>query len=256
MIRVILLVTAGLLLAACQNAPSRQAMWSQAPPPELPVTRPVPARMLLLPIDLRVHEISAGNVVEKVDAWSRRATETAEAYVRTLDSQEDGLTLVAIPPLSGDEQAALDQHVALYDAVALTAYLAQRATDPVWRKRGEETDFTLGPGLKALAEKSGADAALVIIGTDYISSGGRKAAMAVTSVVGALIGIGIVPQGGQAFVSAGIFDLRTGQLLWFDTHRSGSLDLNEEKGVRAVLDAVFRTAPIRKPPAAGDAKSG
>lgn len=248
MIRVVPLVIAILLLGACESMPSKQAMWSKAPPPPPKFSRPVPARMLLLPIDLRVHQISAGGVVEKVDTWTRQAVDSAQAYMKAFDAREDSLTLVSLPDLAPEEQATLDQHVALYDVVALTAFMARRSTVPKWARRGTETDFTLGPGLRDLADKSGADAAMVIIGSDYISSGGRKAAMVLSSVTAALVGIGVVPQGGQSFVSAGVFDLRTGQLLWYETHRSGSIDLDKADGVRAVLDAVFREYPAKTTP--------
>lgn len=251
------IAVAALVLGACQSAPSREALWSKAPPPEpVAADRPMPARLLLLPIDIRVHEISAGGVVEKVDAWSQRATQAANTYVRSLDERDDGIALMPVPTLSGEEQAALDQHVALYDVVAYTAYSAQRSNDPVWRKRGDDLDYTIGPGLGALADKSGADAALVIIGSDHISSTGRKAANVALTFVGALIGVAAVPHGGEAFVSAGVVDLRTGRLLWFDTHRSSNLDLDEEKGVKAVLDAIFKNYPGSRPRPTSDGKSG
>ena len=39
--------------------------------------RPLPRKVLLLPVEIRVHEISVGGVVEKVDDWSDQASANA-----------------------------------------------------------------------------------------------------------------------------------------------------------------------------------
>jgi len=58
-----------------------------------------------------------------------------------------------------------------------------------------------------------------------------------------------VPQGGVAFISVGLVDLRTGDLLWFDTQQSPNIDLRNEPDVRKAMDAIFQTHPGSTPPA-------
>ena len=84
---------------------------------------------------------------------------------------------------------------------------------------------------------------MVVIGSDYISSAGRRAAMLMGVVLGALGGGIVIPQGGISFVSVGVVDMRSGNLLWFGTEQSGATDLRNEQDVRRLLEGLFRTYP-------------
>ncbi len=203
----------------------------------------LPKKILLLPIEIRVHEISAGGVVEKVDDWSNQASANARQYIKTLATSRGAFKIVEAPALSAQDKAQLDQHVALYEVVAGSADLALASPISAWRERAKDFDYTLGPGLKPLAEHTGIDAAMILTGTDYISSAGRKAAMAMGVLLGALGGGLFVPQGGTSFVSVGVVDMRTGNLLWFASDQSGTTDLRNEQDVHRMLEQMFQTYP-------------
>jgi len=209
----------------------------------------LPKKILLLPIEIRVHEISAGGVVEKVDDWSKQASTNARQYIRTLAASRDVFTIVETPALNAQDRAQLEQHVALYEVVAGSADLALASPISAWRERAKDFDYTLGPGLKPLAEHSGIDAAMILTGTDYISSAGRKAAMAMGVLLGALAGGIFIPQGGTSFVSVGVVDMRTGNLLWFASDQSATTDLRNEQDVQRILEQMFQTYPGLVPPA-------
>ena len=205
--------------------------------------RGLPKKVLLLPVEIRVHEVSAGGVVEKVDAWSDTASGNAVRYVRHVAVGRGAFELVESPALSPEDKAQLDQHIALYEVVAGSAYLSRASSIGVWKERAGNFDYTLGPGLEPLAEHTGIDAAMIVIGSDYISTAGRKAAMVMGVLVGALAGVPIVPQGGISFVSVGVVDMRTGNLLWFGTDQSSATDFRNERGLHQMLDRMFQTYP-------------
>jgi hypothetical protein len=46
----------------------------------------LPRKVLLLPPDIRVHELSAGGVAEKVDEWTRSANQAATEVAREMES--------------------------------------------------------------------------------------------------------------------------------------------------------------------------
>jgi hypothetical protein len=205
--------------------------------------RALPRNVLLLPVEIRVHEISVGGVVEKVDDWSDQASANAHRYVKSLANTGAAFEVIEAPALSPEDKTQLDQHVALYEVVAGSAELARKSQISAWRERAKDFDYTLGPGLKPLADHTGIDAAMILTGTDYISSAGRKAAMAMGVVLGALTGVMIVPRGGISFVSVGVVDMRTGNLLWFATDQSGTTDLRNEQDMHRLLDQMFETYP-------------
>jgi hypothetical protein len=205
--------------------------------------RPLPRKVLLLPVEIRVHEISVGGVVEKVDDWSDQASANARKYIKSLATSRNVFQVVEAPALRADDKAQLDQHVALYEVVAGSADLALMSPIAAWRERAKDFDYSLGPGLKPLADHTGIDAAMILTGTDYISSAGRKAAMAMGVLLGALGGGIFIPQGGVSFVSVGVVDMRTGNLLWFATDQSGTTDLRNEQDVQRMLEQMFLTYP-------------
>jgi len=244
-----LLAALVLLLAACATGSSAVHKTVSATP-----DKPMPRKVLLLPVEINVHEISAGGVVEKVNAWSETASSHANAFLRDLARGKGAFDLIEGPALEPAQKARLDQYIALYEVVAGSAFIAQHSPFEVWQQRAREFDYTLGPGLGPLADATGTDAAMVVIGSDYISSAGRRAAMVMGMILGAVSGVVVVPQGGISFVSVGVVDLHTGDLLWFGTEQGQATDLRNEADVRRMLEGLFRTYPGLTPaakPAAG-----
>lgn len=203
----------------------------------------MPNRILLLPADIRVHEISAGGVIEKVDEWTDQASKHAMKSTREIADSKKLFELKEAPQLADADKQTLEQHQALYELVANSADFARSGPYPAWRERSANFDYTLGPGLAPLAEHTDIDAALFVIGSDYISSAGRKATMAIGILAAAFTGVAIVPNGGTAYVSVGVIDLRTGNLLWFATNRSQGNDLREGSQMQSVLADLFRSYP-------------
>ncbi len=200
--------------------------------------RGLPATLLVIAPDVRVSEISAGGVVEEVPDWTRQANGHLRASLDSIARELEVRTLDP-PRLPADQQEMLDQHMALYDLVAGNAFRAGGDGDPAWAHKKRDFDYTLGPGLAFLPDQSGADAALFIVGADHISSGGRKAAM----VFGAVFGV-IIP-GGVSYLTAGVVDLKSGDLLWLNYASNPATDLRQAKDADALLRQVFSTYPGR-----------
>lgn len=227
------------MLAGCATQPSKTVVHES-------VTKngqSMPKRVLFLPADIRLHELSAGGVAEKVDAWTTEASATATRVVNDISTSRKPFELTESPTLSPEEKAILDEHIALYDSVAGSAHLARSSMFEAWRERSKTFDYTLGPGLKALADRTNVDAALIVSGSDYISSGGRKAAMLMGAVLGAFTGVVIVPGGGISFVSVGVVDLRTGNLIWYGTDQAGNTDFRSEADLRGMIEKLFNDYP-------------
>jgi hypothetical protein len=237
------------VLAGCAATPNASLHESIAGKAE----QRMPRKMLLLPADIRVHEISAGGVVEKVDDWTISASNHAMKSVREIAGSKSLFEPKEVPALADPEKQVLDQHLALYELVAASADFSKSGPFAPWRERAKNFDYTLGPGLTELAERSDLDAALIVIGSDYISSSGRKATMALGILAAALTGVAVIPVGGTAYVSVGVVDLKSGNLLWFATSRGQTDDMRQEQQVRAVLDKLFTGYPGASPAKAADA---
>ena len=196
---------------------------------------------VLISPDIVVRELSAGGVAEKMPEWTQQARAHITAALERIGARNN-LRFATLPALTGEEQRVLDEHVALYSVVAINVHNNSLSHSEVWEKRLASglTDYTVGPGLAFVADKSGADAALIVIARDTESSGERKAMM----VLGALFGVGI-PMG-QAFAVAGLVDLRSGRLLWQSFDLSGSADLRVDEDASKMVETLFSSYPGAK----------
>jgi hypothetical protein len=149
-----------------------------------------------------------------------------------------GFELLPAPALDPQRADELEAHMGLYERVAQSVFVYGRGDQDAWAHKQHEFDYTLGPGLAFLREQTGADAALIVLGSDYISSGGRRAAF----VAGLVLGI-VMPLG-QSFVTAGLVDLASGDVLWMSFDSSATLDSRARSDVEALMRDLALTWPV------------
>lgn len=198
-------------------------------------------KIMVVPPDVAVSEISAGGIIEKVPDWSNQARQHVVSALRGI-APPAGVELVNMPALSAAERETLEQHVALYDLLAGNVQGLGLAGGPAWKERVDSgvVDYTLGPGLEFLARDSRADAALFVIVRDFVSSGERKALF----VFGALFGVAIPL--GRTFSVAGLVDLKTGKLLWQSFDTGATPDMRIAEDARKVIEGLFQSFPRSK----------
>ncbi len=196
-----------------------------------------PKKVVLLPPQVFVFELSAGGVPTRMADWEALARDNLGGAARRI-AETDGLfELVPVPPLAADEAEQLAAHIGLYDRVAQSVFVYGRGEQSAWAHKKNEFDYTLGPGLAFLRERTGADAALIVLGSDFISSGGRKAAF----IAGLALGL-IMPLG-QSFITAGIVDLHTGDVQWMSFDSSSRIDTRDAADVDDLMHALYQTWP-------------
>ncbi len=196
-----------------------------------------PKKVVLLPPQVFVFELSAGGVPTRMADWEALARDNLGTAARRI-AETDGLfELVPVPPLAADEAEQLEAHIGLYDRVAQSVFVYGRGEQSAWAHKKNEFDYTLGPGLAFLRERTGADAALIVLGSDFISSGGRKAAF----IAGLALGL-IMPLG-QSFITAGIVDLHTGDVQWMSFDSSSRIDTRDAADVDDLMHALYQTWP-------------
>jgi len=200
-----------------------------------------PKKVLLLPVDIDVMEISAGGVPEKVEAWSKQAKSNVRQSLHKTIGAEKNFELVEMPEMAASEKDVLEQYLAFYEVVGGDAFIFGRSPDPAWQHKRKNFDYTLGNGLGFLRQKTGADAALFVVGADQISTGGRKAAI----VLGAMIGVAIPV--GMTFVSVGLVDLESGNILWLNyDFGGGNWDIRDQADTDKLVANIFRDYPVAK----------
>lgn len=199
-----------------------------------------PRKVVLLPPQIFVYEVSAGGVPTRMADWETIARDNLAASATRLARESGLFELVPAPSLSGEARDALDAHIGLYERVALSVFSYGRGSQDAWAHKREAFDYTLGPGLAFLREQTGADGAMIVLGVDFISSAGRKAAF----IAG--LALGVVMPLGQSFITAGIVDLATGDVQWMSFDTSASMDSRNAADIDALVRDVYRTWPGQK----------
>lgn len=239
-VRCILLFGLALALGACAT-PNQPAAGN---PSFTKAEVALPKKIVLLPAQVRVSEVSAGGVIEKVQDWTDRAKANIDTALRQAISAAGTFELVQLPELNAEEREAVEQHLALYGLVATDAWTYSRTQDSAWSHKKTNFDYTLGPGLRFLKDKAQADAAMVLVCEDYISSGGRKAMMVFATLLGAAAGVAVAPTGAPSFVSGGVVTLDDGNIQWFNfSLELGSADLRKAEDARRMVANTMRAYP-------------
>jgi hypothetical protein len=236
---------AALVLSACLTLPAVGADKPQEKAPAAP-----PIKVLLLPVDFDVLEMSASGIVEPVPA-DTQAAETAltESAARVLRAS-NRFQIIDMPAMSDEEKELLKEHMALYKLTANNAAQMIRMGGPAWKAKQKNFDYSIGDGLKFLIERSGADSAVVVAGAKMSASGGRVAMFILLAAAGVAIPLG----GAQG--TGGLIDLDTGRILWLEDSAVFKGDLGEKVNADGAMWSLLGKYPSSKLLGVKPAKKG
>lgn len=186
-------------------------------------------KIVIMPADIELFEVSGGGVFEPRADWTAAAQEHVRNAYRAR-KQKLGLQVIDLEDDTSESVLELNR---LQRAVggAISFHHFGMAALPT---KEEKLDWTLGPGVAQVREKTGADYAIFTYIRDSYASADRKAAM----VVGALFGIGIAP-GGMQYGFTSLVDLRTGQVVWANQVLRGTGDLRTAEPAQETIDLML-----------------
>lgn len=198
----------------------------------------LPKKVVVLPVDIEVMEVSAGGVEEEVPDWSKEASRSVFKALSAAIAKQPGMKEIPVPRFDGAVAGNVDEHLALYKLVVNTA------SKMGWEHKVKRFDYGIGPGLRALAQQTGADAAIMVYGRDHASTAGRKARAVVGHIPILNIFTGPAPTLGHSFIHIGVVDLRTGDLLWMNSnYREGGTNLRDPGDAAKMIDTIFEWYP-------------
>jgi hypothetical protein len=225
MIKRVLALVALVVLSAC--AVTNTATFSgQFDPP------PASSRVLVMTPNVQLHILGAAGMPEPREDWSVAGRDNLSTHI-TAFVQAENHTPSALDPATAME-GRVGQIIRLHDAVG--GSLMGRAMLPTQRDRFE---WTLGEGVRELGTAHNADYALFVGAYGTYASAGRVAMM-----VGlAVLGVGI-PLGNQV-VYASLVDLRTGNIIWFNTVLAApGQDMRDPEGAASLVRSMMEDAPL------------
>jgi hypothetical protein len=194
---------------------------------------PAGAKVALMPIDVELFQISAGGLLEPRADW----TAAASAHLSgALQERLRGLgtRLVDAPE---DESEPMLELRRLHAAVSAAIALHHFGPHPLPTKDGK-LDWSLGPAIGVLREKSNADYALFTYVRDSYATGERVA----SALIGLLFGVVILP-GGAQFGYASLIELASGRVVWFNRMARSAGDLRERSRALETVEVLLEGLP-------------
>jgi hypothetical protein len=228
-------LTRPLLLAALLAAASVQAQ--DAPSRHLApgfTHRAAESRIVLLPADMELFSISAGGVSEPRADW----TEAAQKHFAQALAGQQGKLGSNMSSLTNAQVDEFHEIVALHRAVADAISLHH--DDLRLPTKGRRLDWSLGPAVRPLKERTGADYALFTWMRDSYVSTERKAVMLGMALLGA------VSLGGEQVGYASLVDLNTGRVVWFNEMNRFWGDLRDPAAATETVEALLKGFPPMK----------
>jgi len=230
--------------------PQRAA--AQETPAAAPAAAPaaVPANgqhiVLLLPATFTEYQNAVAGL-EVIPDWTNAARKNLDdAALETLQTT-GSLQLEPLPTLTPEESVILHDHIAIAELIVAAGV---QYKNNEWHKHREAFDRSFGDGLRFLHERTGADYALLIDGTQVRQSGGRIAMRLLGSLAAAAGGIILVPTGGGGeVVNVCLLDLNHGTVTWFNSSRaievfgSSGADLRNAEAAKAAMRKLFASYP-------------
>jgi hypothetical protein len=200
-------------------------------PPNLPQN----ARVLLMPLDVQLFELTAGGLQEPKADWTAAAENHVHTALENFLAQKKDTVVPYEPPADNPEKARVnEQLMKLHEAVGNSIMIHTYFAGYNLPTKKDTFDWSLGGSVQRINERYDAHAALFIFIRDSYASPGRKAAM----VLGALAGISIT--GGFQTGFASLVDLQTGDVLWFGRLFRQAGDLRTpEPAYEAVSQLLF-----------------
>lgn len=196
------------------------------------------ARVVLMPLDIKLTELTAAGLEEPKAAWTELARRHVSNAIHGSLSERGLKPRNYAKPANAKALRRDDQLTKLHAQVGGTIirhHYNMQARLPT--KQGR-MDWTLGTTARQLGNGQQAEFALFVFMRDSYATGGRKAAVAVSKIIGAGV------QGGERIGFASLVDLRSGKVVWFNALYSDSGDLRKAEPAKDVVGDLLSGFPI------------
>ncbi len=202
-------------------------------------------RIVVFRPDVHVGSLGTGGLDQPNAEWTEDARNFIQAALIGTPELK-GANIRFLDELAGSQAEILTQYRGLFEIIGSTmlAHATKSGeilpTKLIEKQVGEDKytmrierysrlDWELGPGASQLSDITGADYAMLIYTYDSYGDSGRKAAQAL-GAVGCLIGVCVLVPAGIHVGFAGLVELRTGHIVWFNTDLAMGGDVRDGEG--------------------------
>jgi hypothetical protein len=207
--------------------------------------------------DVHVGSLSVGGIDEPNVEWTESARTNIQSALEASPDFADA-NIVFLDELENEQAEVLNQYRGLFEVVAGAMFTHVTAGDRLPTKTREVRDYerrrvvketvvdwSVGEGAAQLKDITGSDYAMFVYTYDSYGDSGRKAAQ-VVGMLGCLIGACVIVNAGVHVGYAGIVDLNTGDIVWFNSDLAMGGDVRDEEGAEKRVSQLMREFPNRE----------
>lgn len=204
--------------------------------------------------DVRVGSLRVGGLDEPNSEWTAAARKNLQAALEA-STPKSGLDVSFLGDPEGPDAELLTRYRSLFETVSgavmqhqflgdgLPTKLAPPIRDAAGKVSGKRyrLDWTLGADAARLKSVTGADYAMFVFTHDSYGDAGRKVAqLLMAGLFGAYVPAGI------HIGYAGLVDLSTGDIVWFNTDLAMGGDVREAEGAAKRVSQLLSGLPAAK----------
>jgi hypothetical protein len=223
----VLLILLALATSACTSTKQHAAADFEPPQGNY--------RIVVMRPDIAVSLITAGGLPEQREDWTNTARDHVLAAIQKQQLSRGGQTQVV---LSREHAGATPELVLelerLHEVVGQSIKLHQYVPGARLPTKKKQLDWTLGDLAVQYGKASGYDYALFLFARDSFSSGGRVAIQAL-GFLGCVVGVCVLPHGGQQQGFVSLVDLESGNVVWFNYLQSEVGDIRTPEGAEQLV---------------------
>lgn len=213
--------------------------------------KPGTTRIVLMRPSISVASQSTGGMREPNADWTNQAIKNLNSALRDVQNNLGNEVIPFDEEMATADTTLTDQYAKLFGAVSdsVIEYQFFAGNRLPTKKRTKAFEWGVGPGLAKVQALQNADYALFINTRDDYGSTGRK----MLQFVGMFAGVGITS--GVHMGSAGLIDLKTGELVWLNADRQMGGDVRTPEGAAKRVRQLLEGFPGRPVEAADAAQA-
>ncbi len=176
-----------------------------------------PVKIVVMPMDVKVFELTAGGVDLYKEDWSADAKSNLITALKEADPKIDQLEFSIFDPssLSEENQFFIKSQNGLFNLAAESIVQHTYVPDTRFSDKMKNFDYTLGPEFEKVKQFVDSQAVLYCSGRNYIWTAGRAMMFIFAAAVFGDSAASVVPVGNEYFLMS-IVDTTTGDVMWFD----------------------------------------
>lgn len=195
-------------------------------------------RVIVMQPDVSVGLLTAGGALEPREDWTNQARDNVVKALSAQQSKRGGdITIATTRQQAGGNPEQVAELIWLHNAVGQAIKLHKYSVFTLPTKQ-QKFDWTLGEMAVAYGQATSYDYALFLHAQDSFSSGGRVALQAL-SMIGCGFGVCVMPMGGMQVAFVSLIDLKTGQVVWFNTLAASVGDIRTPEGAQKMVDSLL-----------------